>query len=185
MEIKKHYRENSQQELVILVNEKDEWMGTAEKLEVHLTGALHRALSVFITNEKKEILLQKRAANKYHSAGLWTNACCSHPRPKEQTESAARRRVQEELGLEIPLKKLCKIHYKIDVGEGKTEHEFDHIFSGEWNEIITPNPDEVSALKWIKLEALETWINKCPQDFTAWFPTILKTWKEVYFSLSN
>lgn len=185
MEMENYYRDNNVRDLVILVNNKDEWIGTAAKLDVHLNGALHRALSIFITNKNGEILLQKRAANKYHSAGLWTNACCSHPRPGEPTESAANRRLREELGIETPLKKVAKTCYKINVGDEKTEHEFDHIFTGEWNGIVVPNPEEVSEVKWIGLSDLDNWLKERPQDFTGWFTTIFAPWKGSVATLTS
>src|SRR4249919_2599143 len=112
---------------VILVNEQNEAIGTMEKMEAHRKALLHRAFSVFIFNSKGEMLLQQRALNKYHSGGLWTNACCSHPRPGELIEDAATRRLKEELGFETPLKKIFQFTYQASFDNGLTEHEFDHV----------------------------------------------------------
>jgi len=120
-------------EQVILVNEQDEQVGIMEKMQAHREGKLHRAFSVFIFNNKREMLLQQRALNKYHSGGLWTNACCSHPKPNESTEAAAKRRLKEELGFETTLEKNFDFTYKADFENGLTEYEFDHVFSGVYN----------------------------------------------------
>lgn len=117
-------------EEVILVNEKDEPIGTMEKLEAHQKGALHRAFSVFLFNPKGELLLQRRALHKYHSAGLWTNTCCSHPRPGEETSAAAHRRLKEEMGMEADLRFMTSFQYRSEFENGLTEHEFDHVFIG-------------------------------------------------------
>src|SRR5277367_2014029 len=117
-------------EEVILVNEKDEATGVMEKLQAHRNGSLHRAFSIFIFNNKNEMLLQQRAGNKYHSAGLWTNACCSHPKPGEQIDVAAQRRLKEEMGFETPLDKIFSFIYNASFDNGLSEHEFDHAFAG-------------------------------------------------------
>ena len=121
-------------EEVILVNEADEQIGVMEKMEAHEKGLLHRAFSVFIFNDKGEMLLQQRALNKYHSGGLWTNACCSHPRPGEDTLQAAKRRLMEEMGIETSLTLKNSFTYKTAFENGLTEHEFDHIFIGTFNQ---------------------------------------------------
>src|SRR5690606_31322221 len=118
----------SQQDYVILVNEQDEELGAMEKLIAHQQGLLHRAFSIFIVNDKNEILLQQRADDKYHSGGLWSNACCSHPSPGENTLQAAHRRLQEELGFDCELHSLSQLRYKADVGNGLVENEYDYIF---------------------------------------------------------
>ena len=124
-------------EEVVLVDEQDKPVGVMEKMQAHREGKLHRAFSVFIFNDKGEMLLQQRAFNKYHSAGLWTNACCSHPKPNETTETAAARRLNEELGFKTSLEKLFDFTYKASFENGLTEYEFDHVFSGIYNgEII-------------------------------------------------
>ena len=156
-------------EEVVLVNELDEEIGRMEKLEAHREGVLHRAFSVFIFNDSGEMLLQRRAAVKYHSPGLWTNACCSHPRPGEAVEAAAHRRLGEELNFDAELTALEPMLYRADVGGGLIEHEYDHLFAGTYNGAVTPNPSEVSDTRYIALDLLQDWIEKRPQDFTAWF----------------
>ena len=126
-------------EQVILVNENDQEVGTMEKMEVHRLGVLHRAFSVFIFNERGQMLLQQRAMQKYHSAGLWTNACCSHPRPGEEVGSAASRRLNEELGFATALNPIFNFVYKATFENGLTEHEFDHVFFGIHSAEIFPN----------------------------------------------
>jgi isopentenyl-diphosphate delta-isomerase len=162
---------------VVLVNERDEWQSIASKEDVHRSGALHRALSIFIVNARGELLLQQRAAEKYHSGGLWSNACCSHPAPNEATIAAAHRRLQEELGFDTELTPAGTFLYRAEVGEGLIEHEFDHLFTGSWNGDMRPAPAEVSAIQWIKPEALDTWMQREPQQFTAWFPILLQAWR--------
>ena len=117
---------------VILVNEHDDMVGIMDKMEAHQQGLLHRAFSIFIFNTKGEMLLQQRAFSKYHSGGLWTNACCSHPLPGEKTEDAAQRRLKEEIGFETSLEKIFDFVYKAAFENGLTEHEFDHVFAGEY-----------------------------------------------------
>src|SRR5688572_11010720 len=117
-------------EEVVLVDASDKVVGTMEKMEVHEKGLLHRAFSVFVFNSKRELLMQQRALQKYHSAGLWTNTCCSHPRPGEETISAAKRRLKEEMGLEIELESQFSFIYKTTFGNGLTEHEYDHVYFG-------------------------------------------------------
>ncbi len=133
-----------QRDEVILVNENDIPLGTMEKMEAHRRAVLHRAFSVFIFNSKGEMLLQQRAPEKYHSAGLWTNACCSHPRPGEETEAAAVRRLGEELGFTTGLEKLFHFTYRSEFTNGLTEFEFDHVFVGFYNGDVHPNTEEVS-----------------------------------------
>lgn len=154
---------------VILVNEHDVQTGTMEKMEVHQKALLHRAFSVFVFNEKGEILLQKRADKKYHSAGLWTNACCSHPRPGEETLTAAQTRLQEEMGFNTQLKKAFDFIYKAPFDNGLTEHEFDHVFVGTYNGTITPNAEEVSDYCFKPVEEIKNSIHSHPQKYTEWF----------------
>lgn len=164
---------------VILVDEQDEWIGTADKMAVHQTGALHRALSIFITNSDGEILLQQRAGHKYHSGGLWSNACCSHPSPDEPIIMAVYRRLREELGIDTLLTPVTKLLYRAEVSEGLIEHEYDHIYTGIWDGEVLPEPEEVSNIRWISPAALQTWMTSKPEDFTAWFPILLKAWREA------
>ncbi len=157
------------EEKVILVNKNDNQIGTLEKIKAHQQANLHRAFSVFIFNTKGEMLLQQRAKNKYHSAGLWTNACCSHPRPGEETEYAAHRRLQEEMGFDCKLEKTFHFIYKTAFDHGLTEHELDHVFIGQYNGAVVPNPVEVEDYKWINLESLKKQIKENPDIFTSWF----------------
>jgi isopentenyl-diphosphate Delta-isomerase len=154
---------------VILVDEHDVPVGTMEKMEVHQKALLHRAFSVFIFNEKGEMLLHKRADRKYHSGGLWTNACCSHPRPGEDTLAAAHSRLQEEMGFDTPLQKAFDFIYKAPFDNGLTEHEFDHVFSGTYTGVIKPNPDEVSDFCFMSRAAISSSIQSHPAKYTEWF----------------
>jgi isopentenyl-diphosphate delta-isomerase len=156
-------------EQVILVNEQDEVVGQMEKMEAHLKGILHRAFSVFIFNSKGEMLLQQRALDKYHSAGLWTNACCSHPRPGEGNVEAAQRRLKEELGFSIPLKKVFDFTYKTKFANGLTEHEVDHVFIGVYDGVITPVPQEVADYKFLSMDQIVNQLKTHPENYTSWF----------------
>lgn len=167
-------------EEVILVNEQDEETGTLEKMEAHRKGILHRAFSIFIFNHKNEMLLQQRAANKYHSGGLWTNACCSHPKPGELTYNAAIRRLKEELGFETKLEKIFHFTYKASFENGLTEHEFDHVFSGVYNGEINFNRSEVKDVCFRSMEEIESNLQTHPKKFTPWFLIafpIIKKWQ--------
>ena len=157
------------EEQVVLVNEMDEETGTMEKMEAHQKALLHRAFSVFIFNSKGAMLLQQRAKRKYHSAGLWTNACCSHPRPGEDTEAAAHRRLQEEMGFSTPLKKIFSFTYKADFDNGLSEHEYDHVFSGVYENEIKPNDDEVSDYCFMSMKDIKKSLQSHPQKYTEWF----------------
>jgi len=154
---------------VIVVNENDEPIGVMDKMEVHLKGVLHRAFSIFIFNSKGEMLLQQRAISKYHSGGLWTNACCSHPLPGEDTAAAAQRRLTEELGFETPLHKIFDFVYKADMGNGLTEHEFDHVFAGKYDGPVFFNREEVLDCCYKKVEEIRDNLETHPQKYTAWF----------------
>ena len=167
-------------EEVILVNETDEETGTMEKMEAHRKGVLHRAFSIFIFNNKNEMLLQQRAANKYHSASLWTNACCSHPKPGEETEIAAARRLKEELRFETSLHEIFDFTYKTAFEDGLTEHEFDHVFIGNYNGEINFNRAEVQDICFRSIEDIESAMQLNPNKFTAWFLIafpMVKKWK--------
>jgi len=154
---------------VILVNENDEEVGTMGKLEAHQKAVLHRAFSVFIINKKGEMLLQQRAKSKYHSAGLWTNACCSHPSPGEDTLDAANRRLVEEMGFSTPLTKMFEFTYKSPYDNGLTEHEFDHVYSGTYDGPIKPNPEEVKDYCFKSLDEIEATLQSHPSKYTSWF----------------
>jgi isopentenyl-diphosphate Delta-isomerase len=156
-------------EEVILVDESDTPLGTMEKMEAHRRALLHRAFSVFIFNSKGEMLLQQRAPDKYHSAGLWTNACCSHPRPGEDTRAAAIRRLYEELRFTTPLEKLFHFTYKSEFDNGLTEFEFDHVFVGTYDAAIHPNKAEVSDYCHCSPEQIRESLRLQPDRFTSWF----------------
>lgn len=156
-------------ELVVLVNENDVEIGTAEKMKAHRESKLHRAFSVFVVNSKNEMLLQKRAHHKYHSGGLWTNTCCSHPRAGEKTDKAAHRRLQEEMGFDSELNELFTFLYKAKLDNELTEHELDHVFWGEYNGEVMPDPDEVDQFKWIDIQKLKQDIQQHPELYTVWF----------------
>jgi isopentenyl-diphosphate delta-isomerase len=154
---------------VILVNEHDEQIGTMEKMEAHRKAVLHRAFSVFIFNTKGEMLLQQRAKHKYHSAGLWTNACCSHPSPGEDTLTAANRRLIEEMGFSTPLEKMFEFTYKTHYDNGLTEHEFDHVFTGKFEGTIKPDPEEVQDYCFKSLDEIQLSLQSHPAKYTSWF----------------
>ncbi|MEJ2502558.1 MAG: isopentenyl-diphosphate Delta-isomerase [Gemmatimonadota bacterium] len=159
---------------VVLVDWLDRPMGTEEKLAAHRDGRLHRALSVLVVNDAGELLLQRRADTKYHSAGLWSNTCCSHPRPDEAVEDAAHRRLQEEMGFDCDLDPAFAFVYRAELGDGLIEHEYDHVFLGRWNGSPTPDPDEASDWRWTAPEALRDEIARHPGRFTYWFRVIIR-----------
>ncbi|MCX8470581.1 MAG: isopentenyl-diphosphate Delta-isomerase [Chitinophagaceae bacterium] len=168
-----------QEQLMILVNEQDEQIGLMPKMQTHELGILHRAFSIFLFTEDGQMILQKRATQKYHSPGLWTNACCSHPMQNETIEDAAKRRLQEELGIAIPLQYAFHFIYKANMGNGLTEHEFDHVFIGHFHHHIEFNTEEVAAIKIISLPELEIDMENNPNDYTVWFKIAypqLKQW---------
>ena len=157
-------------EEVILVDETDTPLGKMEKMEAHRKALLHRAFSVFIFNGKGEMLLQRRAPGKYHSPGLWTNACCSHPRPGEETHSAALRRLKEELGITTTLEKLFDFTYRSTYDNGLTEFEFDHVFVGVYDERdILPDPAEVSDFCFRSSGDIQVDLQRSPAKYTTWF----------------
>jgi isopentenyl-diphosphate delta-isomerase len=156
-------------EQVILVDENDVPLGTMAKMEAHEKAVLHRAFSVFIFNAKGEMLLQQRAADKYHSGGLWSNSCCSHPRPGEDTAAAASRRLKEEMGFETDLKKVFDFIYKASFENGLTEHEFDHVFVGYYDGVVAPDQKEVNGYTYKPMHDIEKLMQTQPEMFTAWF----------------
>ncbi|MDR3491629.1 MAG: isopentenyl-diphosphate Delta-isomerase [Gammaproteobacteria bacterium] len=170
-------------EHVILVDEKDQEIGIAEKIQAHRDNLRHRAFSIFILRKqpKLEILLQKRAAGKYHSAGLWTNTCCSHPRPGEDILAAANRRLFEEMGIHATLKSIGWFHYIAPFPNGLTENENDHVLVGELEQDnFTTNPDEVQDIRWITLAELNDAIAENPTHFTPWLkPALLLLEKNI------
>jgi isopentenyl-diphosphate delta-isomerase len=154
---------------VILVDENDFETGTAEKLDAHRRGLRHRAISALVHNSAGEFLLQRRAAAKYHSGGLWTNACCSHPYPGESVADAAQRRLMEEMGVACALKPLFRFSYRADVPGGLIENEVVHVFGGAHDGPVKPDPAEVDGYKWITLDALNADLKARPDAYTVWF----------------
>lgn len=156
-------------EKVILVDQQDNEIGTEEKMKAHSNGGqLHRAISVFLFNDKGETLLQQRASIKYHSKAKWANTCCSHPRPGESNEAAAERRLIEEMGIKAKLEERFVFPYHAEVGSGLTEQEYDHIFFGRYNGAPEPNKDEVQGWRWVSIDEFSRWIKEKPEDFAAW-----------------
>lgn len=167
--------------MVILVDENDNPIGTMPKMEAHEKAMLHRAFSVFILNANDEVLLQQRANDKYHSAGLWTNTCCSHPHPGEDTLGAARRRLKEEMGMEADLQFVFKFMYKAPFDNLLTEHEIDHVFIGKTDELPVINPEEVASYKYMKPEDIKLDMEQNPQSYTVWFRIIFNEfYKEIF-----
>jgi len=156
-------------EQVILVDGQDVATGVMEKMEAHRKALLHRAFSVFVFNDEGEMLVQQRAMNKYHSGGLWTNSCCSHPRPGEDTALAASRRLKEEMGFTTPLTEVFSFTYQADFDNGLAEHEFDHVFVGYYNGRIDPDAAEVSNHAYWSMEKISLALTEQPGSFTAWF----------------
>ncbi|HMP92853.1 MAG TPA: isopentenyl-diphosphate Delta-isomerase [Phnomibacter sp.] len=158
---------------VILVNEQDEPQGTMEKLEAHRKPILHRAFSVFLFNSNGQMLLQQRALHKYHSGGLWTNTCCSHPYPGEDITLAARRRLQEEMGIDTALTKAFEFVYQAAFDNGLYEYEYDHVFVGQYNGPVNANPDEVAMYCYKPLQQVKQEMRSNPEKYTAWFKIAL------------
>lgn len=156
-------------EYVVLVDQNDQAIGEMEKMEAHEKGMLHRAFSIFIFNAAGQMLLQQRAHSKYHSGGLWTNTCCSHPRPKERVLDAAHRRLGEEMGFDCELFQSFEFIYETQFDNGLTEHELDHVISGVYDGKINPNQEEVEAYKYVDLETINNEIERFPEHFTVWF----------------
>jgi isopentenyl-diphosphate delta-isomerase len=157
------------EEKVILVDKNDNQVGLMPKLEAHEKGILHRAFSIFIFNSRYELLLQKRASSKYHSGGLWTNTCCSHPKEGEDTLDAANRRLDEEMGIKTSLRKVYDFIYKAELDNQLTEYEFDHVFYGVCDKDPILNKDEAEDFKWVDMETLNNDIIKNEDNYTVWF----------------
>ena len=168
-------------EEIILVDEADREIGFAEKLAAHEGGGqLHRAFSIVLFNAAGEMLLQRRARAKYHFGGLWTNACCGHPRRGEELGGAARRRLREELGVDAELRPVFRFRYTaLDPGSGLTEQELDHVFVGRLDETPRPDPDEIDELRWITGEALKADVAAHPETYTPWFAEMLDRLPEL------
>ena len=169
---------------VILVDVHDRELGMAGKTEAHQKGWLHRAFSIFIFNTAGDMLLQQRALNKYHSGGLWSNACCGHPFPGEETEQAANRRLKEELGIEIPLKNLFSFMYRAEVNQGLIEHEIDHVFTGELDGELSIDRKEIADISFRDMPGLKRSVQEDPEKYTTWFrlafPKIFDWWQARY-----
>lgn len=160
------------------MNENDEQTGVLEKIEAHQKGLLHRAFSVFIFNDHNQLMLQQRAFDKYHSGGLWTNTCCSHPMPGEKTEAACHRRLREEMGFDTELEYVTSFIYKAELDHELTEYEYDHVYIGFCNENPPVNQREVAAWKFVDLADLETDMVANPNNYTIWFRIIFSKVKE-------
>ncbi len=157
------------QQEIILVNENDEQIGVAEKMEAHRKALLHRAFSIFIFNNRNEMLLQQRTISKYHSGGLWTNTCCSHPIQGEENKAGAEKRLFEEMGFTTDLTKVFHFTYKHEFDNGLTEYEFDHVFVGFYNGRVYPNPYEASDFCFMGMTEIEASLASHPKKFSAWF----------------
>jgi isopentenyl-diphosphate delta-isomerase len=161
-------------EKVILVNEKDEQVGTEEKMKAHSNGGiLHRAFSIFVFNSRGELMLQRRALTKYHSKGLWTNTVCSHPREGESILDASHRRLMEEMGFDCPLAEKFSFTYHENAGSELTEWEYDHVLFGAYEAEPKPNHEEVDAWKWVTLDELKKDVAEHPERYTAWLKIVL------------
>lgn len=170
------------EEQVILVDEQDNQIGLMPKMEAHEKAVLHRAFSVFIFNDRGELMLQQRAADKYHSPLLWTNTCCSHQRDGETSLEAGKRRLQEEMGFTTDLEEIFWFVYKAPFDNGLTEHELDHVMVGTFNGEPVINNEEVASYKWMTLEAVKNDIEMNPEHYTAWFKIIFA---ESYSKLTH
>lgn len=162
------------EEFVVLVDQDDQKLGLMEKQQAHVAGLLHRAFSVFVFNSKGELMIQQRAASKYHSPTLWTNTCCSHPRDNETYEQAAHRRLEEEMGFDCELEYKFNFIYKAHLENDLIEHELDHVFIGIFDGEPKLNPDEVMAYRWVELDDLKKDMEKNSQNYTAWFKIIFE-----------
>jgi isopentenyl-diphosphate delta-isomerase len=166
------------EEQVVLVDVNDKPLGLMPKLEAHEKGVLHRAFSVFILNDKGELMLQQRALHKYHSPGLWTNTCCSHQRNGETNVAAGKRRLKEEMGFVAELREVTSFIYKAPFDNGLTEHELDHIMIGHFNDKPAINLEEVANWKWMAVDAVRDDIQKHPENYTVWFIIIFEQFYE-------
>lgn len=163
----------NQRNLVVLVDDLDTSLGTMDKLEAHQKGLLHRAFSVLVFNSQRELLIHRRAMGKYHSGGLWTNTCCSHPMPEEDTMDAAHRRLEEEMGFDCPIVPVFQFQYEAKLDRGLTEKEYDHVFLGIFDGKPRPNTLEVMDFRYVALEDLKEEMNSDPSQFTEWFKIII------------
>ncbi len=159
---------------LILVDEEDREVGTASKLSAHVDGTLHRAFSVFVFDDAGDMLLQRRAAAKYHSAGLWSNTCCGHPSPGELTEAAAHRRLDEEMGFDCPLRSAFRFTYRAELENGLFEHEVDHVLVGRFAGSPVPNPEEVAEWRWAAFDYVSADRLASPARYSVWFKIALE-----------
>ena len=180
--LRKRQGMNDSEEQIILVDSEDRQTGLAPKLEAHRKGLRHRAISVCVLDRAGRMLLQRRATGKYHSGGLWTNACCTHPRVGETVEAAAGRRLKEELGVDSPLKFVLRTHYRADVGNGLIEDEVVHLFVGVYEGAVTPDPEEVSGFDWVSQADLRARVAAHPERYTYWFRHYMKHYAQEMFS---
>lgn len=171
-----------QEEILILVDKNDQPQGTMPKMQAHIEGRLHRAFSVMIYNKKGELLIQKRANVKYHSAGLWANTCCGHPRVGEDNMQAAQRRLNEEMGFSCDLKKVGEVCYELPLENGLHEHEYTHVFSGVWDGALSPNLEEVSETAWVAPSELQKKAADNPAEYARWFELYLREYYDEVFS---
>ncbi|MCV9878223.1 isopentenyl-diphosphate Delta-isomerase [Brenneria izbisi] len=170
---------------VILVDEADQPTGVMEKQEAHEKGLLHRAITVYVFNSRQQLLLQQRAIDKYHSGGLWSNTCCSHPAPGEKASQAAHRRLYQEMGLRCPLIPMFTLTYRLALENGLTEHEIGHVYFGVTDDIPQVSPEEVADYRYLSLEQITHDMETSPERFTAWFrltfSRIPAYWKQFQF----
>jgi isopentenyl-diphosphate Delta-isomerase len=171
-------------ESVIIVNSIGSAIGTMDKMAAHRSGTLHRAFSIFIFNSKGSLLLQQRAFDKYHSGGLWTNTCCSHPRLGEVTATAAHRRLQEEMGMDCELTELFQFSYRHEFENGLVENEYDHVFMGISDGLPLPNAAEVAGIRYMDIELLLFEIAERPEEYTPWFKMCLEKVLEIYYQIA-
>lgn len=170
------------EEFVILVDTNDRETGKMEKMQAHIEAKLHRAFSVFVFNSKGELMLQQRALSKYHTPGLWTNTCCSHPRPGEQTIDAAHRRLVEEMGFDCEIEEVFSFLYKAPFDNNLTEHEIDHVFVGSSDAVPEINPEEVESYRFATMDSIREEMKLTPGKFTPWFRIAFERVDEFYKS---
>jgi isopentenyl-diphosphate delta-isomerase len=173
---------NDSEEQIILVDDEDREIGLAAKIAAHRQGLRHRAISVCVLDGRGRMLLQRRAPGKYHSGGLWTNACCTHPRAGETVEAAARRRLREELGVDCELKFALRTHYRAEVGNDLIEDEIVHLFVGAYDGAVTPDPAEVAGFDWVSRADLCQRIAAAPEAYTYWFRHYMRCYADEMFS---
>ncbi len=181
--LNKKSKAEAMNENVILVNEQDQVVGTMPKMEAHIEGKLHRAFSVFVFNNEGELLLQQRAADKYHSGGKWSNTCCSHPRPGEDTLAAAHRRLFEEMGLKCELNEAFSFTYKVEMDEGLIEHEYDHVYVGVSDMLPVPDPGEVAAYCYQNMSELKEKLISEPDQYSEWLKICFNRVNNIYHLL--